>query len=176
MEIGFAFTNHQVMAIHHLIMAWLKEHAWWVMLGSVLFFGVGMGVALLVAVRLPADFFLRDRTAEMASRGHPVLRFVLRLLKNLAGFLLVIAGVIMALPMVPGPGVLLIFLGVSLVDIPPIRSLQRRFLRSRLVLNRVNALRARWKQPPFQMPARAVRRKSRSKAETKNRGQKIGRT
>lgn len=161
MEIGFAFAHHQVMAMHHLIMAWLKDHAWWVMLGSVFFFGVGMGIALLVAVRLPADYFLRDRSAEMASRRHPVLRFLLRVVKNLAGFLLVIAGVIMALPMVPGPGVLLIFLGVSLIDIPPIRSLQRRFLRSRLVLNRVNALRARWKQPPFQMPARSSgRRKS----------------
>lgn len=143
------------MAMHELIIAWLKEHAWWVMLGSVLFFAVGMGVALLVAVRLPADYFLRDRSAEMAGRRHPVLRFVLRLLKNLAGLLLVVAGVIMVLPMVPGPGVLLIFLGVSLIDIPPIRSLQRRFLRSRVVLNRVNALRARWNQPPFQMPTRS---------------------
>lgn len=170
MEIGFAFPNHQIMAMHHLIMAWLKEHAWWVMLGSVLFIGLGMGVALLVAVRLPADHFIRDRSAEIAARRHPVLHFVLRLLKNLAGLLLVIAGVIMALPMVPGPGVLLIFLGVSLIDVPPIRSLQRRFLRSRLVMNRVNALRARWNQPPLQMPARSARRRnSHSQTEAKSR-------
>lgn len=146
------------MAMHDVIMAWLKAHALWVMLWSVLLFGVGMGIAVLVAVMLPADFFIRDRSAEIAGRRHPVLRFALRLLKNVAGLVLVIAGGLMALPMVPGPGLLLVILGLSLIDFPPLRRLERRVLGSRLVLTGLNAFRSRWNQPPLQIPAPAPRR------------------
>ncbi len=74
------------------------------------------------------------------------------MLKNLAGLVLLVMGVIMAMPMVPGPGLLFILVGVSLLDVPHKRALELRVLRSPVVLAPLNAIRARWKQPPLQVP------------------------
>jgi len=101
---------------------------------------------------MPADHFTRPRTAPNHVRQHPVLRIVLRVTKNVAGVILLAAGLVMAIPMVPGPGVLFILLGLSLTDIPGKRALGRYIVSRPLVLRPINTLRARWNRPPLQLP------------------------
>jgi hypothetical protein len=116
--------------------------------------GAGLGVSVLtlaiaaaVVVRMPADYFVRRRAPDDLGHGHPALRWSLRLAKNLLGGVVVLLGLIMALPLVPGPGVLFVLVGLSLVDFPGKRSLERRLLRMPRVLSSVNRLRVRFGKP-----------------------------
>jgi F0F1-type ATP synthase membrane subunit c/vacuolar-type H+-ATPase subunit K len=131
---------------------WLGDNAWWLLAAGIAVPLCGMGVMVAWAIVMPADHFIRPyRRAERAA-GHFMWHMVLRVLRNVAGVILLVAGMILAIPMVPGPGVLLIILGLSLTDIPGKRALGRRIVRSPMVLRPINALRARWKRPPLQLP------------------------
>ena len=65
----------------------------------------------------------------------------------MSGGLLLLLGIVMALPLVPGPGVLFILLGLSLLDMPGKRALERYIISRPLVLHSVNRMRARWNRP-----------------------------
>jgi hypothetical protein len=64
---------------------------------------------------------------------------------------LVILGVIMAVPGVPGPGVLAILLGIMLLDFPGKRRLEAFIVGRPQVYGAVNALRARFDKPPLML-------------------------
>ncbi|MBV9925223.1 MAG: hypothetical protein JOZ96_09435 [Acidobacteria bacterium] len=128
---------------------------WWqVFLGlglSVLMFLVSSAIVSLVLVKLPANYFHSSHGREFLVDRHPVLRAIGIFLKNLLGLLLVIGGVIMAVPGVPGPGVLSILLGIMLLDFPGKRKLETRIVGRPRVNQAVNALRARFGKPPLML-------------------------
>ncbi|MBI3465534.1 MAG: hypothetical protein HY000_21150 [Planctomycetes bacterium] len=133
---------------------WLREHhewVWWLLAISAVVF-VGSLVALRAAlIRIPPDFFNREPGAPSLLRTRrPVLWISLRLAKNLLGAVLLIAGAVMLLT--PGQGILSIVLGVSLLDFPGKRHLQRKLLGNRQVLRAINKLRARAGRPPLEAP------------------------
>jgi len=90
--------------------------------------------------RLPDDHFL----LPPAPRRHPIAR-------NLAGAVLVLAGVVMLF--VPGQGVLTILAGLCLLDFPGRHAAILRILRQRTVQRAVTVLRGRRGQPPLRLPA-----------------------
>jgi putative transmembrane protein PGPGW len=112
-------------------------------------------IALLVfsvwAVRhflltIPADYFTHEHQPLERWRDlHPVLRRILILGKNALGAMLVVAGIVMLFT--PGQGVLSILLGVSLLDFPGKRAIERRIVQRPSVLRLVNAMRARANRP-----------------------------
>jgi hypothetical protein len=55
----------------------------------------------------------------------------------------------MALPLVPGPGLVFILLGLSLLDFPGKRSLERRLLSVPRVQRFLNEVRERFGRPPL---------------------------
>ena len=103
-------------------------------------------VGLAVVIGLPADFFVRTRRSRPS---HRVLHLTLGVAKNLLGVLVFLAGFVMALPLVPGPGVLFMLVGLGLVDFPGKRSLELRLLREPHVLSSVNKMRVRFGKPPI---------------------------
>jgi hypothetical protein len=113
---------------------------------SIVLFAAGVIAGPLVIARLPADYFVREER-EPKSRSLP--RSVLRGLRNVLGFLLILAGV--AMLVLPGQGVLAILVGVSLVSFPGKRKLQRRLLGIKGVRRVVAAIRKRAGQPPLQL-------------------------
>ena len=109
-----------------------------------------LALVAFVIVRLPKDYFVDPRHRTVHPK-HPVLR-VLRIVgKNLLGFVLVVLGIIMSLPMVPGSGILTIFLGVMLLDFPGKYRLERALLRRPIVLNGINRIRKRFGKEPLQV-------------------------
>jgi len=127
---------------------WIMGHGWWLSLASLACFVLGLGVGLVIMITLPADYFAGSRRRSgAASQRHPVLRIALLILKNMVGTLLLIMGIVMALPLVPGPGVLFILLGLSLLDMPGKRAMERYIISRPMVLHSVNVLRARWNRP-----------------------------
>ncbi len=97
----------------------------------------------LLLVRMPADYLVRQ---EHAGKRNPVVV----LLKNIAGLVLVLLGIAMLL--LPGQGVLTLILGLSLVDFPGRRRLERHLMTRPPVLKAINALRRRASRPPLEVP------------------------
>jgi hypothetical protein len=123
-----------------------------VLLGGMLFvvtFVVSSAAVSFVLVKLPANYFHSSHEREFLVRRHPVLRAAGIVAKNVLGFVLVVLGVLMAVPGVPGPGVLSILLGIMLLDFPRKRALETRIVSRPRVHGAVNAIRARFGKPPL---------------------------
>lgn len=131
------------------------EFSWWqVLLGAALFvvtFAVSTAVVSFVLVKLPANYFHSSHNREFLVHRHPILRAAGVAAKNVLGFVLVVLGVLMAVPGVPGPGVLSILLGIMLLDFPGKRGLETRIVSRPRVNSAVNALRARFDKPPLML-------------------------
>ncbi len=130
--------------------------------------GVGLAVSAVTVVAgmaaivlLPADFFVRGREARGFLRLHPVLRFTLIAGKNVLGGIVVVLGLVLSLPLVPGPGFLFLLVGLGLVDFPGKRAFELRLVRLPRVLSSFNRLRARYGRPPIQVPEETDRGSSR---------------
>lgn len=101
-----------------------------------------------VLVRIPPDWFVRSPPAFLPGRAAWV-RLGGRLGKNLLGLTLVAVGLVMALPGVPGQGLLTILLGVMLLDLPGRRRLARQLVCRPSVRHGIDRVRARFNKPPI---------------------------
>jgi hypothetical protein len=129
---------------------WLEQYqslGWTAALG-VGAFVLSAAVGIAVVVWLPEDFFVRP-AAHGLWHSHRALRIALLLVKNLLGGMTFLLGVVLALPLVPGPGLLFMLIGIGLLDFPGKHALERRLLRMPRVLAGVNRLRARFGKPPI---------------------------
>jgi hypothetical protein len=119
-------------------------------LGALLFvltLVVSFGIVLLVLVRLPHDHLCLHEGAP--HRHGPRPHWCWRLARNVLGALLVVLGLVLALPGVPGQGLVTIFAGVLLLDFPGRLTLLRKIMAQEVVLHTVNRLRARFGRPPL---------------------------
>jgi len=140
------------------LLAWIDQHqhlAWWSAgLSAVAFFGTLIAIPVLVT-RMPANYFIeRDPSPDSWRSRHGAVRVMLRVLKDLLGVLLVLAGIVLAMPLVPGQGILTILIGLSLIDFPGKRNLELKLIRLRTVRKAINWIRARAQQPPLELPPR----------------------
>ena len=128
-------------------LTWSKV-LWGLVLYLVMFVGSTVVTAWLV-IRLPATYFCDAYTRDVWGDWHPGLRWTGLLLKNLLGILLVVLGGIMAVPVIPGPGILILVLGVILLDFPGKRRLEQWLVYRATVLHAMNRLRQRYGKPPL---------------------------
>jgi len=114
-----------------------------------LFLAASLWAVRYFLISIPADYFTRThQPLERWQKYHPLLRWLLLIGKNLIGVTFVGAGIVMLFT--PGQGVLSILLGLSLVDFPGKRALERRIVARPAVLKLVNAMRARADRPPLE--------------------------
>jgi small-conductance mechanosensitive channel len=123
-----------------------------VLLGALVFavtFVVSTAVVGFIIVKLPEDYFHPSNERQVLADRHPALRLVSIVLKNLLGVVLVVCGVIMALPGVPGPGLLTVLLGIMLLDFPGKRALELKLVRRPEVRRGIDRLREKYNKPPL---------------------------
>jgi hypothetical protein len=128
-------------------LTWSKV-LWGLGLYVVTFLGSTVVVAWLL-IRLPATYFCDAYPRDTWGGRHPGLRWIGLLVKNLLGVLLLVLGSVMALPLIPGPGILMLVLGVMLLDFPGKRRLEQWLVRRATVLRAMNRLRQRYGKPPL---------------------------
>ena len=121
----------------------------WIIVFSVITFVASIAVTVIVLVKLPDTYFKASHGREFWVERHPVLRWSGLVVKNLLGALLVLFGIVMSLPGVPGQGVLTILLGVMLLDFPGKRGLELRLVSRPKVLRTINRIRQRFDRPPL---------------------------
>ncbi len=100
-----------------------------------------MGILLY----LPADLFLRISDHSRPGRLARAIRFF-------GGLLLAGTGVILSLPGVPGPGFLLILLGLFLMGFLNREKMVALLKKHPILLDSLNRLRGRFGRPPLKLP------------------------
>ena len=118
-----------------------------VLLGVLLFvvtFAVSLAIVSYILVKIPAEYFRLDHPRELWTDRHPAVRFLGVFAKNLLGVILVVLGIVMSIPGVPGQGILTILLGIMLLDFPGKRTLEYKLVSRPKVLSTINKLRHRF--------------------------------
>ncbi|MEY4730116.1 MAG: hypothetical protein RL020_1274 [Pseudomonadota bacterium] len=114
-------------------------------------FVLSLAVVGFIVTRLPVDYFHPSYKRTFMDGQHRVLRGLAFALKNILGFLLVLLGIVLSLPGVPGQGLITILIGVMLLDFPGKRELERKIINRPAVLSTVNKLRVKFSRPPLQL-------------------------
>jgi hypothetical protein len=114
-------------------------------------FLVNLGIVSLILVKLPANYFKMNHKAKFWSGPNPALHAAKFIGKNVLGFLLVVIGIVLSIPGVPGQGLLTILLGVMLLDFPGKSSLERKLLRRPEIVKAINRLRSRFHKPSLEL-------------------------
>jgi hypothetical protein len=120
------------------------------LIGVVIFiitFLLSLGIVALVLVKLPVTYFRTNHPREFWTERHPGIRFAGVLAKNFLGTLLEGLGIVMAIPGVPGQGLLTILLGIMLLDFPGKRRLELKLVSRPKVFQAINRLRHRFGKP-----------------------------
>ena len=136
------------------IWSWAASNEWLLAglaLASVaMFIGSLLALPFLVA-RLPTDYFADPRRhTSRLHRLHPLVYLAVLVLKNLLGWVLVLAGI--AMLVLPGQGLVTILIGLVLSDFPGKFALERRLACTPAIFNALNWLRGRAGHPPLQAP------------------------
>ena len=121
-----------------------------VLLGIAIFvvtFSISLAIVSVIMVKIPPDYFKEDQSHELFADKSTAVRYLLIAGKNLLGFVLVVLGIIMSVPGVPGQGILTILLGVMLLDFPGRRRLERKLVSRPQVLSTINKLRHKFDKP-----------------------------
>jgi hypothetical protein len=108
-------------------------------------------IVVAVVVSWGSDRFKAGRTPAPRRERHPALRILAFVGKNIAGVLLVLLGIVMAIPGVPGQGLLTALIGLTLISFPGKLDLERRLVRLPVLRGGINRLRARFRRPPLEL-------------------------
>lgn len=109
---------------------------------------VGSLIAIpVILVRLPAHYFDERHPRTWMENHHPVLRMTGLAIKNVIGFVFLLAG--LAMLFLPGQGILTMLIGISLMDFPGKRRLERTLVGRPTVLKTINMMRAKFDRPPL---------------------------
>ncbi|MDQ3635331.1 MAG: hypothetical protein M3405_12615 [Acidobacteriota bacterium] len=136
-------------------MEWLTEYLQTLTLGKVL---LGVGIFLfsfvlsflaigIVMVKIPADYFSTNYKQRFMPDKVWYVRWSVVIIKNVFGVFLIILGLLLSLPGVPGQGILTILLGLIMIDIPGKRPLEAKIIKRPTILSAVNKLRKRYDKP-----------------------------
>jgi hypothetical protein len=135
-----------------LVVHFLKKGGlWWGAAISIAAAALTLALATVIVVGWPADRFKGEGPTEVGRDRHVVIRALAIVAKNLAGAVLVLLGLIMAVPGVPGQGLLTALIGLTLLSFPGKRRIERRFVRIPALLGAINRLRARFARPPLEI-------------------------
>ena len=131
----------------------MEASVWYLVIGGILGSALisvgGLAVVAFLLVRLPTNYFCHSRPRDFWIDRHPVIRWTGLIVKNVLGVFAVVLGVILTMPGIPGPGVLIIFVGIMLLDFPRKREWERRLVSRPRILGTINQLRTRYGKPPL---------------------------
>lgn len=125
-----------------------------VLLGAGIFVGslvISFAAIAIVMVKIPANYFSSHYERDFLPGSPWIVRWGAVILKNIFGVFLILLGIVLSLPGVPGQGILTILLGLIMLDIPGKRPLEARIIKRPAVLSAINNLRARFSKPPLVM-------------------------
>ncbi|MEQ8844420.1 MAG: PGPGW domain-containing protein [Phycisphaerales bacterium] len=139
--------------------AWIGENAqlvWYLSLASAIMFVGSLLLAPELIVRIPRDYFAHPhRPPSRWLENRPGLRFALKIMRNIVGSVVLVAGV--AMLVLPGQGLLTMLVGIVIMDFPKKYELERWLVSRSKVYRAVNWIRSRrGREPLFIEPESAT--------------------
>ena len=135
------------------LFGWVSDHQQllvWAGIVSLMVFILSLLAMPWLVAQIPEDYFLpKKRQPTQWKQLHPVIRLLALMGKNLIGYGLIVAGVLMLF--LPGQGVLTLVMGLLLVDYPGKFRLERKLVKTPAIFNSLNWLRRKAKKPPLVM-------------------------
>ena len=126
---------------HHELFMWLT-------IASAIGFVASLILVPWIIIQMPADYFSYPERREPLLKDEPAaLRLMGKILKNLFGVVFVFAGI--AMLVLPGQGILTIFIGLLLMDFPYKYKVERWIIEKEGVLKAVNWIRAKANREPL---------------------------
>lgn len=110
---------------------------------------LNLAIVSFILVRLPPTYFKESHSRDFWTDRSSAIRVLGIIGKNALGLLLVVLGVLLSLPGVPGQGLLTILLGIMLLDFPGKRRLEYKLVSRPTILKTINSLRHRFGKPPM---------------------------
>ncbi len=115
---------------------------WWLAVVSAITFILSVIIVPIILIRLPADYFSRNRNSRApCASAHPLIKFPLLILKNSFAVILIIAGI--AMLALPGQGILTIVAGIVLLDFPGKHQAERWIIERKYILHAINWVRTK---------------------------------
>jgi len=113
--------------------------------------GLSFGSIAVVMVKIPANYFSTHYVHDFLPNSPWLVRWGVVVAKNVFGIFLIVLGIILSLPGVPGQGFLTILLGLIMLDIPGKRPIEARIIKRPSILSAINKFRAKYNKPPLVM-------------------------
>ena len=126
----------------------------YLLLGVVLFLGslaFSFAAIAVVMVKIPKNYFSTHYKRDFLPGSSFFVRWGAVIAKNIFGVFLILLGIALSLPGVPGQGILTILLGLIMLDIPGKRPLEARIIKRPAVLSAINSLRAKYDKEPLEV-------------------------
>ncbi len=130
----------------------MDQWIFWGLGAFLLSFGISLALVTLILVKMPAAYFVERSRRRLWVDAHPAVRISLRIGKNLLGIGVIVAGIVLSLPGIPGQGVLTILIGLMLVDFPGKRRFELWLIRRPRIGRTINRVRRRFGAEPLQIP------------------------
>lgn len=126
-----------------------NDALWWLgLISLVTFFGTLVLVPWLI-IKLPEDYFVSTRRpVSYFKRLHPLVHYLVIIIKNMIGILLILSGIVMLV--IPGQGLLTILFGVFLMDFSGKYHLERKLIQQKKIRESINWIRLRANKPKIQ--------------------------
>lgn len=129
---------------------WLTQHSEVVV--AIVIFSVLITVASLLATpwylaKLPSDYFV----IEPSNKPRSLASVSISILRTLSGIAIVLLGLLMMLT--PGPGLILLVLGLAICDFPGKHHLVIKLVSQPPVFTALNWMRSKTDKPPFISPS-----------------------
>jgi hypothetical protein len=132
---------------------WIEGHktlSLGITVGSIVVCLVGLAAIPFVLVRLPQDHFVKPDPPFLPPPGSGIGAWIWMVVRNLLGVAMLIAG--LAMMFLPGPGIVGLILGLSLIQCPYKKKIESYFVRRPFVHETINNLRKKHNVPPLDLP------------------------
>lgn len=133
------------------MMGWFEGHeallGWLGVISLLMFFGSLIAVPMVI-VWLPKDFLRQE--IKRVKNWPRYVSVPFYIVKNSLGIVFILTG--LAMLILPGQGLLTLFIGVALINFPRKRVFIRKVVGQRRIFRAINRLRERFGKPKFELP------------------------
>jgi len=137
--------NQLIENIQNLFGDYYDFFFWLGIVSSVIFLVSLLSIGRLVSL-IPSDYFINRKESKF-KLNYPVAWLISAVIKNIFGYILIFGGILMLI--LPGQGLITIFVGLLLSNYPGKYSIEKRIIATPKILKSINWLRKRSNEPPL---------------------------
>tara|TARA_B100000945_G_C20335488_1_gene574636 strand:- start:61 stop:486 length:426 start_codon:yes stop_codon:yes gene_type:complete len=137
--------NQLIVNIQNLFSDYYDFFFWLGILSSIIFLASLLSIGWLVSL-IPSDYFVNRKESKF-KLNYPAAWIVSTIIKNIFGYILILGGILMLI--LPGQGLITIFIGLMLSNYPGKYSIEKRVIATPKILKSINWLRKKSNEPPL---------------------------